>query len=57
MTDCYFIPSKESSSATICANCGQEKMTHTIGEGLKASKVIMHGRKTAQYPQVTSFTA
>jgi len=42
MTDCYFIPSKESSSATICANCGQEKMVHTAGEGLKASKVIMN---------------
>ena len=40
--NCYFTPLKDLSSSTICANCGQEKMAHTIGQGLKANKVIMH---------------
>ena len=39
MTECYFTPKKDTSSATICANCGLEKMLHTIGEGVKVSKV------------------
>ena len=39
MTECYFTPKKDSTSATICANCGLEKMLHTIGEGLKVTKV------------------
>lgn len=42
MTECYFIPKKDISSATICANCGKEKMLHTIGEGIKANKVIIY---------------
>jgi len=35
MTECYFIPKKGTTSATICANCGLEKVLHTIGEGTK----------------------
>lgn len=41
MIECYFIPKKDTTSATICANCGKEKILHTIGEGLKANKVII----------------
>lgn len=39
MTECYFAPKKETTSATICANCGVEKMLHTIGEGIKVNKI------------------
>jgi hypothetical protein len=48
MTECYFVPKKDSTSATICANCGLEKMLHTIGEGLKVTKVeiITDAQKT-----------
>jgi DNA-directed RNA polymerase alpha subunit len=42
MTECYFTPSKNTTSATICANCGKEKSIHTIGEGIKVSKIIIH---------------
>ena len=31
--------------ATICANCGKEKYLHTIGEGVKASKIIIYSSK------------
>lgn len=41
MTECYFTPKKDTTSATICANCGKEKMLHTIGEGMKVNKVII----------------
>ncbi len=41
MIECYFFPSKVTSSATICANCGKEKFLHTIGEGIKVSKSII----------------
>lgn len=41
MTECYFTPKKETTSATICANCGLEKSLHTIGEGVKVNKVII----------------
>ena len=41
MTECYFTPIKETTSATICANCGKEKMLHTIGENIKANKVVI----------------
>lgn len=41
MTECYFISSKGTTSATICAKCGKEKMLHTIGDGIKASTVII----------------
>jgi len=41
INECYFTPSKEITSATICANCGKEKMLHTIGEGVKVSTVII----------------
>ena len=41
MNECYFIPRKDTSSATICANCGEEKFLHTIGEGIKVNKTII----------------
>lgn len=41
LLECYFIPDKKTTSATICANCGKEKFLHTIGEGLKAAKIII----------------
>jgi hypothetical protein len=40
-SECYFYPSNNTSSATICANCGKEKFIHTIGEGIKASKSVI----------------
>lgn len=47
MNECFFTPQKDTTSATICANCGKEKMLHTIGEGFKkatedAAKVMVH---------------
>jgi hypothetical protein len=39
--ECYFIPSNNTSSATICGNCGQEKFLHTIGSGIKVSKSVI----------------
>lgn len=39
--ECYFIPSNNTSSATICGNCGQEKFLHTIGSGIKISKSVI----------------
>ena len=44
-TECYFIAGDKTSSATICANCGKEKYIHTIGEGIKASKIIIYSSK------------
>lgn len=41
MTECYFTPNKEITSATICARCGKEKFLHTIGEVINANKVII----------------
>jgi len=41
MTECYFTQGKNTSSATICKNCGLEKMLHTIGERIKVNKVII----------------
>ena len=41
MTECYFTKIKKPASATICANCGKEKILHTIGEGIKAKKVTI----------------
>jgi hypothetical protein len=38
MIECYFVPSNNTSSATICGNCGKEKFLHTIGSGIKTSK-------------------
>jgi hypothetical protein len=38
MIECYFIPTNNTSSATICGNCGKEKFLHTIGLGIKVSK-------------------
>jgi hypothetical protein len=42
LTECYFIPSTNTSSDTICMNCGKEKIIHTIGVGIKISKYICH---------------
>lgn len=39
ITECYFTPDKKTTSATICANCGKEKMLHTIGEGMKVKSI------------------
>jgi hypothetical protein len=51
MTECYFTPDLKTTSKTICSNFGQEKMLHTIGEGIKASSTIIIGQeKTKQYP-------
>lgn len=41
MLDCYFTPRKDTTSATICVNCGKEKMLHTVGIGIKANKVVI----------------
>lgn len=41
MIECYFIPSNNTSSATICRNCGKEKFLHTIGSGIKVSKSVI----------------
>lgn len=41
LIECYFIPDNKTTSATICMNCGKEKYTHTIGQGIKASTVIV----------------
>lgn len=46
MTECYFTPDNKKSSATICVNCGKEKMLHTIGENIKVTKVIITNTKT-----------
>lgn len=42
MTECYFTPDKKTTSATICVNCGKEKMLHTIGEGMKVKSIEIH---------------
>jgi hypothetical protein len=41
MIECYFIPNNNTSSATICGNCGKEKFLHTIGSGIKVSKSVI----------------
>jgi len=41
MIECYFTPRLDTTSKTICANCGKEKMLHTIGEGIKATSIII----------------
>jgi hypothetical protein len=56
MTECYFIPNKQNSSATICNNCGQEKMLHTIGEGIKSIRHIVNQKSEIDwsgFPQST----
>jgi hypothetical protein len=45
MIGCYFTPRKDTSSATICSNCGQEKFLHTIGEGIKVSTYIVNTKE------------
>jgi len=41
LSNCYFIADTTRTSATICAICGKEKFLHTIGEGIKASTIII----------------
>lgn len=41
LNECYFIPRTDITSATICANCGKEKMLHTTGKGIRATKIII----------------
>ncbi len=41
MIECYFIPRHNTSSATICGNCGKEKFLHTIGLGIKVYKSVV----------------
>lgn len=41
MNECYFTPNRVTTSATICANCGLEKMLHEMGEGIEEKKVII----------------
>jgi hypothetical protein len=41
MIECYFIPNNNTSSTTICGNCGKEKFLHTIGSGIKVSKSVI----------------
>lgn len=41
LSECYFMPSTKTSSATVCKNCGKEKMIHTIGEGIKCTKITI----------------
>ena len=45
MTECYFAPKKDTSSSTICSNCGQEKFLHTIGLGVKISTYIINPKE------------
>lgn len=45
MIECYFTPRKDTSSATICSNCGQEKFLHTIGERIKVSTYIVNAKE------------
>lgn len=40
VTECYFTSKKDTTSATICANCGKDKMLHTIGEGMRVNKIV-----------------
>ena len=42
INECYFMSRKDTSSATICANCGKEKHQHIIGEGIKVTKTIYY---------------
>lgn len=46
INECYFTIDKTKTSATICANCGNEKYLHTIGESVKISIVIISNLRT-----------
>lgn len=48
LSECYFTPDKKTSSATICANCGKEKMLHTIGDGLKATSIEINPKPVTE---------
>ena len=48
--ECYFTPDEKTTSSTICKNCGKEKMLHTIGLGVKVSKVIINPQPKPSIP-------
>lgn len=50
MIECYFTPKKDTTSATICANCGKEKILHTIGVKVK-TVIIISDSKPIKYEQ------
>ena len=54
MTECYFIPSNNSSSVTICGNCGKEKMLHTIGSGIKVSTYFINPQQEPKQERMYS---
>jgi hypothetical protein len=45
MIECYFIPNNNTSSTTICGNCGKEKFLHTIGSGIKVSTYFINPKE------------
>jgi len=47
--ECYFVPSKQTASATICANCGKEKYIHTIGEGIESMIIVKEWAYTINF--------
>lgn len=49
LNECYFLPSTKLTSATICINCGKEKMLHTIGAGIKCTKTIIVKKTNYQH--------
>ncbi len=42
MLECYFTPNYNTTSATICSNCGKEKMLHSIGNDVELSKYFIN---------------
>jgi len=48
---CYFIPNNNTSSSTICGNCGKEKMLHTIDSGIKTYESVI----TQEEPKQETF--
>jgi len=50
LIECYFTPKKDTSSATICDNCGEEKFLHNIGEEVKTTFkiLIMQNKETLE---------
>lgn len=46
MNECYFTPSEDKTSATICSKCGEEKIMHIIGKGIKVNSVIVFSEIT-----------
>jgi transcription elongation factor Elf1 len=52
LLECYFTPNDKTSSATICANCGKEKMLHIVGKGIKASICIIKTQREEPYQEI-----